>query len=265
MELGQKIRQARETAGLSQRQLCGNVITRNMLSRIEHGTVRPSMTTLAYLAEQLGKPVSFFLDERTVTSVNVERMAKARNAFAAGDWTAAVTCLDEYEGTDDTFDYEKDLILAKSYLALAARALVEKRLPYAGELLDKAERAGERSPYFGTEMKRELRLIRGQAGMAADLPADDRELLLRAKKALEEDNPARAGLYLDAAEEQGTEQWNFLRGESYFAQGIHEKAVDCYRIAESCYPKETARRLEACYRILEDYKMAYYYACKQRE
>ena len=63
MELGRKILQAREAAGLSQRQLCGDVITRNMLSRIEHGTVRPSVSTLTYLAERLGKPISYFLDE----------------------------------------------------------------------------------------------------------------------------------------------------------------------------------------------------------
>lgn len=52
MELGQRIRQARQEAGLSQRQLCGETITRNMLSRIEHGTVRPSMTTLRFLADR---------------------------------------------------------------------------------------------------------------------------------------------------------------------------------------------------------------------
>ena len=37
MELGEKLRQARLAAGLSQRQLCGDVITRNMLSQIESG------------------------------------------------------------------------------------------------------------------------------------------------------------------------------------------------------------------------------------
>ena len=35
MTLGEKIRQARLEAGLSQRQLCGGEVTRNMLSQIE--------------------------------------------------------------------------------------------------------------------------------------------------------------------------------------------------------------------------------------
>ena len=47
MTLGEKIRQARLEAGLSQRQLCGDTVTRNMLSQIENGSARPSMDTLS--------------------------------------------------------------------------------------------------------------------------------------------------------------------------------------------------------------------------
>jgi transcriptional regulator with XRE-family HTH domain len=54
MELGQRLRQARLEAGLSQRQLCGDTITRNMLSLIENGSARPSMDTLRCLAARLG-------------------------------------------------------------------------------------------------------------------------------------------------------------------------------------------------------------------
>ena len=63
MELGEKLKQARLEAGLSQRQLCGDEITRNMLSQIENGSAQPSMATLSYLAGRLGKSVGWFLDE----------------------------------------------------------------------------------------------------------------------------------------------------------------------------------------------------------
>ena len=265
MELGQKIRQVREAAGLSQRQICGDTITRNMLSRIENGSVRPSMTTLTFLAERLNKPVSFFLDEDTVTSPNLERMMAARACFKSRDYTAAAEQLLSYEEPDETFAWEKNLLLAKCYLVLAARAIRESRLPYATELLQKAGEAGGNTPYFGPELERERCLLLAQTEAAVCLPADDRELLLRAKKALAEDNPARAGNYLDAAEDQTAPAWNYLRGEVYFALGKTEKAAACYRVAEEAYPKETAQRLESCYRILEDYKLAYFYACKQRE
>lgn len=63
MTLGEKLRQARLEAGLSQRQLCGDQITRNMLSQIENGSANPSMATLQYLAQKLNKPVGFFLED----------------------------------------------------------------------------------------------------------------------------------------------------------------------------------------------------------
>ena len=78
MELGEKLRLTRLEAGLSQRALCGDEITRNMLSRIENGAARPSMKTLGCLAARLGKPVSYFLEEDTVCSPNQEIMAAVR-------------------------------------------------------------------------------------------------------------------------------------------------------------------------------------------
>ena len=123
MEWGQRIRQARQEAGLSQRQLCGETITRNMLSRIEHGTVRPSMTTLRFLAEKLGKPGSFFLDESAVTSPNVERMAAARQSYEEGDYAGGLERLEDYRGPDETFEWEVRLLRVKCCLALAARAI----------------------------------------------------------------------------------------------------------------------------------------------
>ena len=68
MELGEKLRRARMEAGLSQKQLCGEEITRNMLSLIENGAAKPSMKTLQYLAARLGKSVSYFLEETAVLS-----------------------------------------------------------------------------------------------------------------------------------------------------------------------------------------------------
>ena len=93
MELGEKLRLARLEAGLSQRALCGDEITRNMLSRIEHGAARPSMKTLGYLAARLGKPVSYFLEEDTVCSPNQEIMTAARQLFDGKDYAGAMRAL----------------------------------------------------------------------------------------------------------------------------------------------------------------------------
>ena len=82
MELGKKLRAARQEAALSQRERCGDQITRNMLSQIENGAARPSMDTLQYLAGRLGKSVSFFLEDGAIDPEQC-RMEQARAAFGA--------------------------------------------------------------------------------------------------------------------------------------------------------------------------------------
>ena len=83
MDLGSKLLQARQEAGLSQRQLCEGIITRNMLSQIEHGTARPSMDTLLALAGRLNKPLSWFLDEDALRSPN-QAVVFAARLFVTG-------------------------------------------------------------------------------------------------------------------------------------------------------------------------------------
>ncbi len=77
MSLGEKLRLARQEAGLSQRALCGDAITRNMLSQIENGVAKPSMATLQYLAGRLQKPVSYFLEEFAAESSPLARLGQA--------------------------------------------------------------------------------------------------------------------------------------------------------------------------------------------
>lgn len=271
MELGERIRQARLEAGLSQRQLCGETITRNMLSQIEHGAVQPSVGTLRFLARQLGKPVSYLLEEDTVTSTNVERMALARERYIADDFAGTMDALEAYHQPDEIFEAERGLLLARCCLALAKQAIAQGRLPYGAELLDKAACAGETTLYWGPELERERLLLLAQARPEAAreietaLPADDRELLLRARGALAAGDWRRCTQLLEAARDQVAPEWNFLQGEAHFAAGDCARAAVCYHHAEEAWPQQTAERLEQCYLALEDYKMAYFYACKQRE
>ncbi|HWI62289.1 MAG TPA: helix-turn-helix transcriptional regulator, partial [Symbiobacteriaceae bacterium] len=58
--LGDRIRQARLAAGLSQQQLAGPELTRSFICRIEHGKVRPSRQTLEEFARRLGRPLEYF-------------------------------------------------------------------------------------------------------------------------------------------------------------------------------------------------------------
>lgn len=267
MELGEKLRQARIEAGLSQRQLCGEEITRNMLSQIEHGTASPSMHTLKYLAARLGRPMSYFLEEDAVHSPNRAVMESARRLYDAGDFTGAALVLAGYQAPDEIYDRERQLLEILTLLALAEQAISEGKEPYARELLEKAEVLGENGTYCSGELERRRLLllgrIQGQA-VCHQLPSLDEELLLRAEEALVSGNAQRAVHLLESAECRTAPRWYFLRGESHMAKKEYAEAAKCFHNVEEIYPRESAAKLESCYRELEDYKRAYEYACKQK-
>jgi transcriptional regulator with XRE-family HTH domain len=269
MELGKRLRQARMEAGLSQRQLCGDEITRNMLSQIENGSAKPSMATLQYLAGRLGKPISFFLEEQAVTSPNLEVMASARDAFSAGDPALAVKLLENYRSPDNTFDPEYALLLYKSLLSLSAQAIAEQKFPYAVYIL---EQAGQlQSIYIDTGLERQRLLLLHQAdpanaaAIAAAFPTDDRELLLRGQAALDSGDASRCAQLLAAAWDQSDSRISLLMGRARLALQEYDQASQHLLAAESQFPAETAPLLEACYRELGNFQKAYEYARKQME
>ena len=254
MEIGAKLRQARLDAGLSQRELCRDIVTRNMLSQIENGSARPSMDTLIQFASRLGKPVSFFLDEDGMVSSNASCMEQARQAYGQGNLREAEACLQAYQRPDAVFDQEYGLL---KILILLSKAEEEQSRPaYARELLEQAEQI--KTCYFTPELEQRRLLLLAQVSQdRITLPVDDRPLLYRAKTALEKGDAPRCKVLLEACEDQHNRQWRYLRAEAAFQMQQYEEAIEHY-------PPDCYARLEECYRNLGDYKMAYEYACKQR-
>ena len=219
VELGEKIRLMRLEAGLSQRQLCGDVITRNMLSQIEHGTAKPSMKTLCYLSEQLGKPVSFFLEEGqdTDTLASVTKLRQAEAALAEGRDRLALSLLAQ---------------VSEGHLQ-RQKLLLQARIPGAD-----------------------------QETICAQLPSLDEELQLRAAVALSQGKWGRCLHLLESVEER-TDSWYLLRGRLSMAEKQYQQAAEYLRRAGE--GEEVFCLLEQCYRELEDYKQAYFYAVKQKK
>ena len=59
--LGQRIREAREERGFSQKRLADRIERRQAaISDMGNGRMQPDATTLVVLAEVLGKPITFF-------------------------------------------------------------------------------------------------------------------------------------------------------------------------------------------------------------
>ena len=265
MTLGEKLRQARAEAGLTQRQLCGEEITRNMLSQIENGSARPSMKTLQYLAAQLNKPVSWFLEEEGAVSPNRRCMEEARDCFDRQEMARVLEILSAYREPDPVFDREYRMLQILSRMDLAQQVMEQGRYPYARELLEQAGSLGAGGPYYTQDLEnRRLRLLAQVPGTRVQLPGLDLDLLIHAGAAVTNGDWERARCLLEAVQDKQHPRWNLLRGEIYWQERSYIAAKACYHAAEARYPKETAHRLEQCYRELGDFKRAYEYACKQR-
>ena len=83
--IGQRIREARQRAGLTQQQLAGDRYTKAYVSALETGIARPSMVALSFLSQRLGLPASHFIDEAHPAWTRLEVDMR----LAAGDWQVA--------------------------------------------------------------------------------------------------------------------------------------------------------------------------------
>jgi tetratricopeptide (TPR) repeat protein len=81
-QIGDRIRATRIEAGLSQAQLGAPHFTRAYVSAIELGKVRPAMKSLDFMAEKLGKPSSYFLEDAKADRRRQERELETRSAEA---------------------------------------------------------------------------------------------------------------------------------------------------------------------------------------
>lgn len=268
MELGQRIKEARLEARLSQRQLCGEVCTRNMLSLIESGKAKPSMETLRHFARQLGRPLSWFLDEEAaVISPNQAVMEKVESTWKTGDYSGGLEALGEYQGPDPVFDSVRYFLEVQCLLMLARRAVEQEKMPYARALLDRAARAGEHTPYPWD--RQQWILLQAAAGedvrhLASRLTGIEERLSLLAEAALASGEPDRAVRYLTAVDRR-EDRWYLLYGQAMLAKKDYAAAAEVLGKAEQRYPTICLPALETCYRELGNFEMAYRYACRIRQ
>jgi tetratricopeptide (TPR) repeat protein len=90
-QLGQRLREARVAAGLSQGQLGAPYYTRAHISAIELGKIRPAMKSLEHMAVKLGKPVSYFIEDaeaersRRTLQFDVDRVSALASRITADE------------------------------------------------------------------------------------------------------------------------------------------------------------------------------------
>lgn len=258
MTLGEKMRRSRLEAGLSQGQLCQGLVTRNMLSQIENGSARPSLSTLQALAARLGKNVQYFLDD-AVPAEAPPRLDPAKTLFAQEKWQEALDALASLPES-----WEQAYLSGLCHLHLAEDALATGKAEEAALHLQKAAEEGGKTPYFHPSVAQYRSLLLAKITSGA-LPEDDTLLLLRAEAAIRAGDLAFAAQLLDCVQIPGSPGWHFVKGRLSAAGKQWSAAAAHFRIGESWNPRAAWENLEICARESGDFQSAYFYACKLRE
>lgn len=175
--LGQRIKEARLAKKMTQTEVVGSFITRNMLSQIESGNAVPSMKTLTYLAQVLELPPSVLLpdvsegsdsshEEGTSVSTTVPADASAlflaKEAYLAEDDIKACEILSSIEETSPLTD-EVQALYARAALRLATARCSEENYIEALDLSKTAATAAMKGLYASPEIKSQALLLLSDA------------------------------------------------------------------------------------------------------
>ncbi|MDU7338388.1 MAG: helix-turn-helix transcriptional regulator [Clostridium sp.] len=151
-KLGRKIREARLAKRLTQSEVVGDFITRNMLSQIESGTATPSMKTLEYLSEVLSIPMV----QLVAGDDPIETLAQAKNALAQGQADSAILLAGNL--THDLHD-ESDAIAARAHLILARQYALEREYDSATKHARFAAEHAQRGVYASVDIRANALLL----------------------------------------------------------------------------------------------------------
>lgn len=137
MLLGEKIKLARQAKKITQSQLAGDKVTRNMISRIETGTANPSLDTIKYLAQRLSLPVSYLLseDDDLLFYEKKEKMSVIYTAYTSKDYSYCIEKIDSLSGLDNELAY----LLTNSLFERGKQNLVRGALQSAMKDFERAE------------------------------------------------------------------------------------------------------------------------------
>lgn len=276
MHIGEKIKQLRLSKLMTQSDLAGTHITRNMLSSIEHGTALPSLPTAMYLAERLNVPVGYLLagEDESFFYRKMTHIGNIRRAFAAGDYAGCLALLSAFgEERDD----ELALIDAECEYGLAREALEAGRLRPAAAALDRALAATKGTTYHVAWLRERIAVcFRYLSAISSTLVSDvlDAEEIERARAF--GDITVEYVMAIEALEKYPEMAQEFLQRHrhSLYAQRItallmmrEENFREAQTVLEGLLAKdeltfgillyEVFGDLERCYRKNDNYKRAY--------
>ena len=139
MTIGEKIRARRKALGLTQSDVAGTAVTRNMICAIERGSVSPSIATLRAIAEVLSVPVDYLVSEENDLNVYLVREAlpRLRHAYRTHRYSDCVTICRRLP--------EEAILNEVALVGRAERAVNEGNLSLIPHIVSEVEYAASRT------------------------------------------------------------------------------------------------------------------------
>lgn len=152
MDIGKKIKKLRCEKLMTQSELAGDNITRNMLSCIENGTALPSLATLRYIASKLNVSAGYLLADESEeqTYIKMDEIANIKNAYLSKNYQI---CRDMCAESPIELDDEMNLIFAESALFLGIESFNGGKLRMACEYFDEAMSVADKTIYSTEHLK----------------------------------------------------------------------------------------------------------------
>lgn len=289
MTLGEKIKTARLERHMTQKDVVGDYITRNMLSKIENGSATPSVKTLEYLAGALGLPAGYFMSESGGDELTPGGLASARRHFRDGEYDGCIQVLEELD-MDGGYREEAMLLLARAKISLSKKAMTDGRYEEAIRLAGEAIAHNDESIYVSAALRTEALLLVARCTMELGgdfLAAMDRYQASYQDQGLGEfyrltmaeyyiglgelENAKREMDSIARLSEATKPAYLMLKGQMELKDNQYEQAARQLEKAEQLarttgsnyFMSSLYAMLEQCYREMEDFKKAYHYASMQ--
>ncbi|MCL2772572.1 MAG: helix-turn-helix domain-containing protein [Oscillospiraceae bacterium] len=279
LSLGKKIKHLRIERKITQQELVGDFITRNMLSQIENDAATPSIKTLQYIADSLNVPLSFLMisgsddeysgnfDYDSPEAIN----AKSKKIFFEGDYEKYIAVIES--NPQVAADYKDTaMLLGVAYLAMMVKSFSDGETDKCLEYYEKVrQRNFTGSDFVEKQIKSQADLykilcqpiISNAADVAAVLSGSDSNV----------DTNEDYDFLKEIIDENGLCRYNMLSAYKSFKNGEFQKALDYLKEAEHIiekspqnskhpYKEELYKLFESCCVKLEDYKNAHLYSSK---
>jgi transcriptional regulator with XRE-family HTH domain len=281
MNIGEKIKNLRMSKMITQQELAGDFITRNMLSRIEHGAALPSLPTVIYLAGRLNVPAGFLLaeEENEFLYQKIRYMPNIRRAYQMGDYRI---CRELCETVLTESDDEIALLMAECALGLAKEEFFAGNLHNACHWFDTALRDADKTAYHTGHIAAPaivyFRYMRGISPTLCSYEADDllpgerdfaawQDIFCRYVLTLEHTEQLHALRAFDDRSAQERQLAWHVQATVLQRSGEYAAAYEMLRriLAEEIAPVpvllySVLQDMENCCKELDDYKGAYEHA-----